>query len=409
MEEGDGERSEALKSALLLLPEYKKYDYLVNNWLNHKHDQCYALDPTEFRTQYERWWATPCDKFIVEGGVTELDGMDVRELADRAHTAAKKLSESIPPGEGGLAQVQQLFLTAIWLESSEKRTEAWHVLGVAIMAAYELGLHRTSLLKDMLESERERGRRTWVILCLWDCSELSPELSLSCIINLADCIIEAPRLSLESDPRRLDRPFLHLELHYQLCVDIAEMAAQLDSLRSTRAEAANQMRIVITNWTSKLSEEYAQADPNTDWVVHQREYLHLIEAAARVNHTLQRDNQKMISVFDLLKDSLSMLGQACSDANKTAAQHQSLEGFLAPPPLPPTLPQVRLSEVPQNIIDKFGRFIDSFISKNADGEGYRPINHLLGDFEVERWRVAVAHTILDADPVDGMAAMARFL
>lgn len=196
-------------------------------------------------------------------------------------------------------------------------------------------------------------------------SELSPELSLSHIVNLADCIIEAPPLSLESDPGRLDQPFRHLELHYHLCVDVAKTSAQLGSLCSTRAEAAKQMRSVITNWFAKLPAEYAQTNPNTDWdrehewVVHQREYLQMIGATALVNHTLQRDNQKRVSVFGVLKERLSMLGQARSEANKTAAQHQSLEGFLAPPPLPPTLPQVRLSEVPQNIIDKFERFIDS--------------------------------------------------
>lgn len=89
-------------------------------------------------------------QFIVEDGVTELDGMGVRELADRAHTAAKKLSESIPSGQGGLAQVQQLFLTAIWLESSEKRTEAWHALGEAIMGAYELGILSVPSFEDDL-------------------------------------------------------------------------------------------------------------------------------------------------------------------------------------------------------------------------------------------------------------------
>jgi hypothetical protein len=75
-------------------------------------------------------------------------------------------------------------------------------------------------------------------------SELSPELSCSPTVNLADRAIEAPPLSLESDPGRLGQPslFRHLDLHYQLCVDIAKTAAQLGGLSSMREEVASRMR-----------------------------------------------------------------------------------------------------------------------------------------------------------------------
>jgi hypothetical protein len=88
--------------------------------------------------------------FTAEDGVTELDGTDVRELANRVHTAAEKFSDSILPGDGGLAQVQQLFLTAIWLESSAKRIESGHALRKTIMAAYELGILSVPSFEDDL-------------------------------------------------------------------------------------------------------------------------------------------------------------------------------------------------------------------------------------------------------------------
>jgi hypothetical protein len=90
----------------------------------------------------------------------------------------------------------------------------------------------------------------------------------------------------------------------------------------------------------------------------------LVEAVARVNHTLQRDNQKRVSAFGILKDSLRRLGQARSEANKTAAQHQSL-WF----PVPPKLPFVPLSEVPQNIIDRFEKFIGC-VRAESDEQGW---------------------------------------
>ena len=81
--------------------------------------------------------------FIIEHSVKarlekELD-TDVLALADRFHAAAEKISDSIPPGKGGLVHVQQLFLTAYWLKSAEKWTQAWHALSKAIRAANELG------------------------------------------------------------------------------------------------------------------------------------------------------------------------------------------------------------------------------------------------------------------------------
>jgi hypothetical protein len=88
--------------------------------------------------------------FAAEDGVTELDGTDVRELANRVHTAAEKFSDSILPGEGGLAQVQQLFLTAIWLESIAELIKSGHALGKTIMAAYELGILSVPSFEDDL-------------------------------------------------------------------------------------------------------------------------------------------------------------------------------------------------------------------------------------------------------------------
>jgi hypothetical protein len=64
---------------------------------------------------------------------------DVATFSNRMHTAAEKLSATIPPGKGGLIHVQQLFLTAFWYKSGDRWTDAWHALGKAVREANEIG------------------------------------------------------------------------------------------------------------------------------------------------------------------------------------------------------------------------------------------------------------------------------
>lgn len=118
--------------------------------------------------QYNGWWATPRDevtacltglilrvfafslRFSARGGATEFYGMNIQELTDKVHTAANQVSSSIRPGEGGVSQVQELFLTAIWLESTEQKKEARHTLRNAISAAYEIGIFSVPAVECLL-------------------------------------------------------------------------------------------------------------------------------------------------------------------------------------------------------------------------------------------------------------------
>jgi hypothetical protein len=67
-------------------------------------------------------------------------GETTQSLAERAHRAARRLSNTIPPGNGGLTQIQQLFLTALWFKTEALFIESWHILTVAIHEAQELGM-----------------------------------------------------------------------------------------------------------------------------------------------------------------------------------------------------------------------------------------------------------------------------
>ncbi|KAK4191847.1 fungal-specific transcription factor domain-containing protein [Podospora australis] len=304
--DNEPEPSEELKAALELMPAKPYTDCLVDNWLNGANHHYYALYPSEFRTQYDGWWATPPNKvtpeltslilrvcacslhFIIDDSVrerleTELKA-DAATFAQRMHTAADKLSQSISPGKGGLTHVQQLFLTAFWYKSAEKWTEAWHALSRAIRAANEIGLHKDSLSEGMSEFDREMRRRLWGVLYMWDFA-LGSMLSRPLLVNHADCTFEMPTLALEMDPERPNQPspFRHMNLHCQLCLDcLAELAPRSPAEETNPTELAGRLRDAVEKWFSNLPAEYARKNPDTqwdsefEWVVFQRRYLHLI-------------------------------------------------------------------------------------------------------------------------------------
>ncbi|KAK4129361.1 hypothetical protein N657DRAFT_660741 [Parathielavia appendiculata] len=315
----DDEQSDELKEVLPLVPEKRYTDCLVDNWLNGANHHYYALYPPGFRAQYAVWWATSPNKvtaeltslilrvcacslhFIIEDNVRarlekELD-TDILAFANRLHAAAEKLSASIPPGKGGL------------VHSAGKFTEAWHALSKAIQAAIEIGLHQDSLHGGMSDFDREMGRRVWVILYLWDFS-LNSLMFRPRLINHADCTVVMPSQSLEPTPFGPDQPwqFRHMNLHCQLCMDMApQLGGRLDS-DADKADMANRMRNVVVTWFERLPAEYAVETPDTrwdgelKWVVFQRQYLHVIgymSLSSQLRPFIMRSSAKPMSHLQL--------------------------------------------------------------------------------------------------------------
>jgi len=118
---------------------------------------------------------------------TEL-GESIQTLSERYHNAVQRLSGTISPGKGDLAQVQQLFLTAFWYKTESLFIESWHSLSASIHKAQELGkckcdsnsfgdwgqlINPTGMYKRSFSSEvsgfdREMRRRIWCLLYAWD-------------------------------------------------------------------------------------------------------------------------------------------------------------------------------------------------------------------------------------------------
>ncbi|KAF5586185.1 hypothetical protein FPCIR_8036 [Fusarium pseudocircinatum] len=98
------------------------------------------------------------------------------ELSDRAaeySDAGRRLASSSRKSEPTLTGVQAELMQACFEKTTGAVIEAWHTLGIAIRDAQELGLHliepeSTTYSRSEKPSDREMGRKVWLILHLWD-------------------------------------------------------------------------------------------------------------------------------------------------------------------------------------------------------------------------------------------------
>lgn len=96
-------------------------------------------------------------------------------LSDRAleySDAGTRIVSLFRKSELTLTTVQSTFMRACFEKTTGAVREAWHTLGTAIRDAQELGLHQLVPEQSMSwrteTSQRELGRKVWLILHLWD-------------------------------------------------------------------------------------------------------------------------------------------------------------------------------------------------------------------------------------------------
>ena len=154
-----------IRDALSTIPPRPYTDSLVQNFFENVNYHYGTLHQPSFMSSYVEWWGrrrqfhrspnmttivTTClvlricansaqylDSELTERFETELSD-STESLSLRYQTAAQTLSDFIPPGEGDLSQVQQLFLSAIWLKAEAEFAKSWHALAAAIRVAQEL-------------------------------------------------------------------------------------------------------------------------------------------------------------------------------------------------------------------------------------------------------------------------------
>ncbi|EPE02801.1 fungal specific transcription factor [Ophiostoma piceae UAMH 11346] len=76
----------------------------------------------------------PADK---RSDIENAYGQSSKELAQRFHNHAQRLGATVPPGTGGLVQVQQMMLGVHWLQFESQWTASWHALAATIHEAQE--------------------------------------------------------------------------------------------------------------------------------------------------------------------------------------------------------------------------------------------------------------------------------
>lgn len=141
----------------------KQTDVLVQNFLDRANYQYYPIFPEQLRGQSAKWWEARAVggqrlspeftcllvrvcavsvQYLEDSLRQRLElelGEKAQSMTERFHSVAQKLSSSIPRGQGGILQVQQLFLEAAWWKSEASMVEAWHALSAAIREAQEIG------------------------------------------------------------------------------------------------------------------------------------------------------------------------------------------------------------------------------------------------------------------------------
>lgn len=140
-------------------------DTLVVNFFQASNYHYYMIYPPIFTQEYDKWWTLKDNGKDLSPGFTSLllralacslqflgesvrprierNFGDPQTLTERFHLAAKHVNDTMPPGHGGLFQVQQLLMTSWWFKSETRFVESWHALASAILAAQELGRHDT--------------------------------------------------------------------------------------------------------------------------------------------------------------------------------------------------------------------------------------------------------------------------
>ncbi|KAL5333808.1 hypothetical protein BJX70DRAFT_403220 [Aspergillus crustosus] len=216
-EKPESSPTDKVGSALRVLPPRPYLDALVQSYLSGPNYQYYIIYPPAFSREYASWWEDrvrgrapdrsmtclllqlcACSTQAPSESLrtmleTEL-GENIPQLSRRYHNAARSLSNSIRAGKGGLAQIQQLFLTSWWLKGDAQYVDSWHILAAAIHEAQEQGppdmqKHRHEHEHDRVdEFELETRRRhqqlqVAAVQCALDVADSSAQLAQATVVD----------------------------------------------------------------------------------------------------------------------------------------------------------------------------------------------------------------------------------
>lgn len=197
------------RSLVRQLPSKEHVDMLVQQFFSNINWHYDVIDEIAFRQQLETWRRIPYSAHgiatsvlpsdvlafpsllfqlmahallhqpVTDGGCSSLDSlkyaseMTFVDLAGDFSEAGFSTLESIAKKEVTIVAVQAEILRASLLKNTGSVVEAWHVLGIAIRDAQEIGLHVELVSPNPSASidarwEKEMRRKLWFVLHNWD-------------------------------------------------------------------------------------------------------------------------------------------------------------------------------------------------------------------------------------------------
>lgn len=156
--------------------------------------------------------------------------------------------------------------------------------------------------------------------------------------------MEMPTPVFENKQGCCDRPlvFRHIDLSYQLCVDMARSVAHLSGTVPPSKERKAQIARTRAKWFKDLPAEYALNDPNTrwddeyKWVVSQRRFLHKFGYNLWKTFSFMEPSKTAVepgfyteTPLTVSKEGLSILGEVWSETRKAETYNRFFDELLA--------------------------------------------------------------------------------
>ncbi|KAI3394401.1 hypothetical protein diail_2813 [Diaporthe ilicicola] len=284
VDDDKGAQSEEIETALKIILPKPYTDILVQNYLESANYQYCPIFPEQLRGQNAKWWESRAagqklspeltcllirvcavsTQYLEASLLQRLEfelGEKAQAMTERFHSAAQKLSASIPRGKGGLVHVQQLFLVAQWYKSEACMVESWHALSEAVREAQEINMHKPS--EGLPHFEREMRKRMWCVLWTWDW-QMSTLLSRPLLIDQDDHTLEIPdgRLENIADPA-MPHALSSVALQAQLGLHVSHLFQKMGT--DSSVELVLEIEDELEKWIGTFPAALRDHRPDTRW------------------------------------------------------------------------------------------------------------------------------------------------
>ncbi|OJI82855.1 hypothetical protein ASPTUDRAFT_693673 [Aspergillus tubingensis CBS 134.48] len=179
----NGQDSQGPEMNAFTLPTRRMADNFMSCFWNFTHPIYPILHKPTFVISYDSLWVPPTESFSgsVCGNAEDpifLSTMNIvfaigcqfsdlvapgkrTSLADQFYQRSRALYDIDALDSASLLTVQMLLLTGLYLQSTKYASRCWHMIGLAIRTAQDIGIHIEHTRPSKTQLEREMRRRVW--------------------------------------------------------------------------------------------------------------------------------------------------------------------------------------------------------------------------------------------------------